>query len=101
MSLAKIRAKQILADLHIDRPELLQHLKEICCERGCFVREGQLESSEARLTVSGDKGIITVKPNNSYATRTRFSIAHELGHFELHRERNKAVSCDQRALNDL
>lgn len=100
MSLARMKARQILTELNIDRPELLTHLKELCCERGAFVRECHLDGAEARLTVNGDRGIITVKPNDNYASRTRFSIAHELGHFELHRARTGSVSCDQGALND-
>lgn len=100
MSEARLKARQILSELNIDRPELLTHLKELCCERGAFVRECPLDGAEARLTVNGNRGIITVKPNNSYASRTRFSIAHELGHFELHRHRSSSLSCDQGALND-
>lgn len=97
MSAASERAKRLLRDLKIDRPELLVYLKEICCERGVYVREHPLEASEARLTVSGDRGIITVHPRDDFASRTRFSIAHELGHFELHRQ---SVACSKRALND-
>lgn len=100
MSLAKVKARHILSELGIDRPELLTHLKEMCCERGAYVRECALDGAEARLTVSGDRGIITVNPNNSSAARTRFSIAHELGHFELHRDRTVSLTCDQRDLND-
>ena len=100
MSLAKTKARHILSALNIDRPELLTHLKEVCCERGAYVREGELDGAEARLIVSGDRGIITVNSNNSSAARTRFSIAHELGHFELHRERSTSLLCDQRDLND-
>ena len=93
-------AREILRELQIDRPELLSYLPEICMERGAFVREAQLDSSDARLTVRGDQGIITVKPNSSYQARTRFSIAHELGHFELHRRLTPSQVCDMRALND-
>lgn len=97
---AKQKAKTILRELGIDRPEYLSHLKEICCERGAFVREAPLENAEARLTVNGDRGVITVQPRNSYAARTRFSIAHELGHFELHRNKTGHVDCGRDQLND-
>lgn len=100
MNEGRARAQEILRELRIDSPEMLAHLKEICCERGAFVKEGELENSEARLVVHGKKGIITVKPNLSYATRMRFSIAHELGHFELHRGLSSLMSCDQNAIND-
>ncbi|MEW6055677.1 MAG: ImmA/IrrE family metallo-endopeptidase [Bdellovibrionota bacterium] len=99
MTLAKIKARQILQELNIDTPELLRNLKEICCERGVFVRSAPLKSAEARLTVAGQRGIITVDANAAYEARQRFSIAHELGHFELHRNRQSLLSCDQHAVN--
>lgn len=92
-SLAKAKAREILAELRIDGPELLRCLKEICVERGAFVKEEPLEGAEARLVVSGNRGIITVCSKEQYPARTRFSIAHELGHFELHRHADALWSC--------
>jgi Zn-dependent peptidase ImmA (M78 family) len=93
---AKTKALQILTELRIDSPELLRCLKEICCERGAYVKEQTLEDAEARLIVSGDRGIITVQPDDIYPGRTRFSIAHELGHFELHRSTGAMWNCTAR-----
>lgn len=104
MSLGKARAKKVLESLSIDEPELLSNLNEICMARGVFVREGTLDGAEARLTIGSSsskvKGVILVKPNDTYETRTRFSIAHELGHFELHKNIQLAISCSERALNE-
>jgi Zn-dependent peptidase ImmA (M78 family) len=99
VSPAKIKARQILAELRIDTPELLRCLKEICCERGAFVKEEALDGSDARLVVSGERGIITVSPDANYPGRTRFSIAHELGHFELHRGTSSLWNCNARDMN--
>lgn len=91
-------------DLGISDPTDLQYLKEICMERGVFVREEHIDGAEARLTFSepgGElKAIIAVKPNDTYETRTRFSIAHELGHFEIHNDIASTISCNDRALNE-
>lgn len=96
----KSKADVILDELRLNDPSLLRHLKEICCERGAFVRESQLKSSEARLVVSGNRGIITVNPNEANLGRKRFSIAHELGHFELHRADQGSWVCGIGEMND-
>lgn len=101
MSIGSAKAKEILKALSIDKPELLSHLREICIERGVFVREGVLDAAEARLTVGSEQGIILVSNSeNQYATRTRFSIAHELGHWELHKDIANSIECDKRAMNE-
>lgn len=100
MNPARKRAQQIIEDLHIDDPALLSHLHEICIERGAYVREDPIDNAEARLTVSGDRGIITINPGETYASRKRFSIAHELGHFELHRHSGESIRCSQRDMNE-
>lgn len=63
-------------------------LRDLVFARKLLYREAPLGDCEGRI-VFGDKGhaIITVNSETSYLPRKRFSIAHELGHFELkHRE---------------
>ena len=63
-------------------------LRDLVFARNILYREAPLGDCEGRI-VFGDKGhaIITVNSETSYLPRKRFSIAHELGHFELkHRE---------------
>ena len=55
-------------------------------ERGVLVRERLLKGSEARLVRRGRTGIITVDKSITEEGRKRFAVAHELGHFELHRD---------------
>jgi Zn-dependent peptidase ImmA (M78 family) len=99
LSPAKAKAREILAELRVDSLKTLLCLKEICVERGAFVKEQDLDGAEARLVVSGDRGIITVHPDGNYPARTRFSIAHELGHFELHRKSEALWACDSGAMD--
>lgn len=73
----------ILRELNITRPEDLQYLEEIAWRRGAMVRYHPLEGSEARLTVYGQRAIITISDVVVDPHRIRFSIAHELGHLEL------------------
>lgn len=104
MTVGSLKAKKVIGDLGISDPADLQYLKEICMERGVFVREDHIDGAEARLTISEPgnqvKAVIVVKPNDTYETRTRFSIAHELGHFEIHRDIESTISCNDRALNE-
>lgn len=99
LSLPRKKANEVLSSLQIESPSTLRYLKEICCERGAFVRESQLSGSEGRLVVNGDRGIITIHPHPRYQGRNRFSVAHELGHFELHRNEKTLWSCTDADMN--
>jgi len=58
-------------------------------ELGVAVVEESLDDSVSGfLVVKNDKGIIAVNKNH-HTNRRRFSIAHELGHFVLHRKQAK------------
>lgn len=66
--------------------------------RGAFVREEQMDGASARLVVQGRKGIISIPPTRNPGRR-RFSIAHELGHFEMHSESQSFWSCTDKDLS--
>ncbi|MBN2728773.1 MAG: ImmA/IrrE family metallo-endopeptidase [Bacteroidales bacterium] len=53
--------------------------------RGATLIEKPLSNSEGRIVFGKTKAIITVNSDISYEGKRRFVIAHELGHFELHR----------------
>lgn len=60
-------------------------LEAIAMERGVLVICGPLQGCDARLIRKGEKGIIRVS-NNLTEGQKRFAIAHELGHWEMHRD---------------
>jgi len=93
LSKPSAQARQVLTDLGISKPAELRYLKEICAERGAFVREEPLGDCDGRLVIRGNRGVITVRPAIRGPGRLRFSVAHELGHFELHRERSGLWVC--------
>ena len=94
IDLPKLKAAQIISKLGLrDHKDIVRHLTEICAHQGAMIKYSELEDCEGRLVVNGDKGVITVKDSEDYPGRTRFSIAHELGHFELHRKQNQSWSC--------
>ncbi|MGE0177263.1 MAG: ImmA/IrrE family metallo-endopeptidase [Phycisphaerales bacterium] len=63
--------------------------------RGVYVHDAVLPSAEARLIRQGGKGIIRVREGLRPATRRRFVIAHELGHWELHSKISQLFVCTE------
>jgi len=93
-------AEKVLDSLPIRSPADLRFLEEIAWERGALVQQTPFASAEARVTICRDKGIITISSTVPSSQRKRFSIAHELGHFELHRYRKALSVCLSEDIND-
>lgn len=103
-------ADKILQSLGITSPEEID-LEAIAWTLGVKVKYSPLDGCEARIMGIGDAAIITVN-SNSNVGRRRFSLAHELGHWEYHRGQvmvcrseeigdfsNKASTAEKRADN--
>lgn len=60
--------------------------------RGLIVRYASVDGAEARLIRVGQQGIATVRDAPEHG-RLRFSVAHELGHFELHEGTSQFARC--------
>ncbi|MBS0411142.1 MAG: ImmA/IrrE family metallo-endopeptidase, partial [Proteobacteria bacterium] len=75
-----------MLSLGIDNPKDID-LEAIAYCAGAEVRRRKLDTCEARIVGFGDQAIITVN-RTSYGPRLRFSIGHELGHWEHHRGRS-------------
>lgn len=76
-------AEQIIHNLGIADPAEID-LDAIAWTQGARVRYRPLHGCEARIFGRSDEAIISVNSNTS-ATRRRFSLAHELGHWHHHR----------------
>lgn len=74
-------------------------IEDIAWDRGVVVSPGSLEGSEARLVRKGKHGAIRVRAGVGDIGRRRFSIAHELGHWELHEE-SQWLACSAADLRD-
>ena len=68
-------------------------LEDIAFARGVMVTEGPLDEMEARLIRQGERGLIRVKAGLPETGRKRFAIAHELGHWQLHRDVSQLFAC--------
>lgn len=79
-------AEQIILQRGITTPEDI-NLEAIALTLGAKVKKRPLTGCEARIIGTDDFGIITVNLN-SIEERQRFSIGHELGHWQRHRGQN-------------
>ena len=94
MNFPERAANSVLDKLSISAPDDLLHLKKIVYARGAIYREWPIQGAEARLMIGQGKPIITVSSSSMINShRRRFSIAHELGHLELHRGMGLLMSC--------
>jgi len=85
-------ARSIIDELDI-RHQSEIHIEDIANYRNAFVNYDNISGAEARLVRLKDHGIITVNKQKRNHARVRFSIAHELGHFELHKDVGHLFSC--------
>jgi hypothetical protein len=92
-------AERVLDQLGIADPEDLQLLDAIAWERGAMVLYKPLRAAEGRLVVLGGKAVITVSSAGNLCRR-RFSVAHELGHLEMHQRQGSMFLCSSQDMND-
>lgn len=68
-------------------------LEDLAMARGILVIDGKLDSAAARLVRSGDTGIARISDRIREPGRRRFTIAHEIGHWELHKKQSHLLAC--------
>jgi len=68
-------------------------LEDLALAMGVLVVEGPLDSADAWLLRKGERGLIRVKDSIAEPGRKRFAIAHELGHWVLHRRISQILAC--------
>ena len=88
---AREKANSVHLDLEVRRLEDLADLESLCRSRGInvvFEKLGNLEGLMLRK-----QRLIAVRDDIPQIGRTRFTIAHELGHWELHPGLNQLQAC--------
>lgn len=91
------RAEARIAELGIRDPEDLD-VEAIAADAGVAVRYESLDGCEATLVGFGRRAIATVR-RSAVRGRERFSVGHELAHWELHRGRSFRCRVDEPVLN--
>tara|TARA_R100000951_G_scaffold65260_1_gene55080 strand:+ start:103 stop:879 length:777 start_codon:yes stop_codon:yes gene_type:complete len=84
MSKGKSFAQKLMQECGIDDPTEFP-LDLIVFGRGATLIEKELQNSEGRIVFGNNSAIITINSNIPYEGKKRFVIAHELGHFEMHK----------------
>jgi len=94
LSKAEAAARNILKEYGIDSIESLArlNLKDLIQARGSYYEENEMGGEDGRKVSFKDKGIITINKSITDTGKKRFVAAHELGHFELHK--NLSVTAD-------
>jgi predicted transcriptional regulator len=82
-------AEKLLKDLGITEPKDID-LEAIAWHCGAIVKYRPLRGCEARIVGSGSRAVISIHTEGTN-TRKRYSLAHELGHWEHHR--GQSVIC--------
>jgi hypothetical protein len=88
---AAATARRVLAEIDVPDPRLGK-VETLAFLRGLEVREAPLQGARANLVRVGDKGMVTISQALS-AEEKRFAIAHELGHFEMHKTESYLGLC--------
>lgn len=81
----------MLAALDVSDPRL-GTIETLADMRGLEVRDAALHGARANLVRLGDKGMVTLSGGLSFEER-RFAVAHELGHFDIHKNESFLGLC--------
>lgn len=91
---SRIKAHKLITKYAISNPREIV-LEDIAMAEGVLVQEGALDGAEARLLKKGNRAIIRVKESIPEVSRKRFAIAHELGHWQIHKEISQLHLCTE------
>jgi Zn-dependent peptidase ImmA (M78 family) len=85
---AEATAKKVLNVYGIDSTDLLRsiELKDLIQARGAYYEETDLENKDGRIVSYHGRSVITINKSIFDPGKKRFTAAHELGHYELHKE---------------
>jgi len=81
----ELAARKVLDECGINDPTECS-ISKIILSRKVFYEEAPLNNKDGEIVSVGGRSIITVNSTIQYETRKRFAAAHELGHFELHKD---------------
>ncbi|WP_186092661.1 ImmA/IrrE family metallo-endopeptidase [Burkholderia gladioli] len=91
------RAEALVSEFGISSPSELD-VEAIAYDAGMHVRYEQIDGCEATLVGVKNQAIATIRPSGNRG-RERFSLAHELGHWNMHRGRSFRCRVDDQSTN--
>lgn len=94
-----LKAREIIKELCIEEASHID-IESIAFTRGAIVKEEAMNGADGRLAALEASGLITVREDIPERGKKRFVIAHELGHFELHRKEVPSITCTDAAFRE-
>lgn len=98
MSKAIAAVKAIYNDCGITDPLELT-IEEIIHSKNILIKVEAIEGADGRILMRDNSAIITINSDIDFNPKKRFILAHELGHFELHRFSRKLYNDNDETLN--
>ena len=85
MSRGKLEAQRLLYEIGVTDPAAIE-ISKIAFGLGATVIEKPLTNSDGRIVFSNKKTIITINSRIEFVGKKRFTTAHEIGHYRMHRD---------------
>jgi Zn-dependent peptidase ImmA (M78 family) len=98
MSKAVLAVNKVFEECGITDPLQLP-LEVIINSKNIIIKEEVIDGADGRILMKDNSGVITLNSNINFPVKKRFILAHELGHFELHRHSKKGYCDDDETLN--
>ncbi len=89
MSRGKLEAQRLLNEIGITDPTAIE-INKIAFGLGATVIEKPLKNSDGRIVFSKSRTIITINSGIEFTGKKRFTTAHEIGHYCMHRDHFQA-----------
>lgn len=89
--LAKAEARKILKEYFITEPQKL-NLEDILAGEMIYLEESELNEESGRIVFNKNCGILRINKNIKEPGQKRTVIAHEIGHFKLHNNKNRGCT---------
>jgi len=74
-------------------------IEVIINSKNILIKEEDIDGADGRILMKENSGIITLNSRIDFYPKKRFVLAHELGHFELHRHLKKGFNDNDETLN--
>ncbi len=75
-------------------------LDEIANALGIMIRDVSIEGSDGRILIDEDSAIMSINSSITYEPKRNFVIAHEIGHFTLHKNISQLFSDTDQTLSE-
>jgi len=96
---ARSAAIKLISEYAITLPDEIP-IEDIIIGQGAFFEEKPMSGADGRIIFSKKNAIIVINSRIKDKNRRRFAIAHELGHFELHKNLERFYACDEKSFMD-